>query len=258
MSKLSVALGQQKAFLPFLTCGDPDLNTTVKLAKTLADNGANAIILGIPFSDPTAEGAMIQTASIRALKGGATTDRIFEIVKTIRKEVEIPLVFQTYANVVFSYGIERFMKTCADLGVDGVIIPDVSFEEKEEFNGACRANGIDFISMIAPTSASRISKIAKAASGFVYAVSGLGVSEEQAKMQAPIEETVEKIHADSKIPCIIGVGICTVEQAAYMTSFADGVIVDTAITELVAKYGSDSVQYVADFAASMAKAIHTH
>lgn len=255
MSKLSTALGQQKAFLPFLTCGDPDLNTTIKLAKVLAEKGADALILGIPFSDPTAEGAVIQTANIRALTGGATTDRIFEAVKKIRKVVSIPLVFQTYANVVFSYGIERFVKTSADLGIDGLIVPDVPFEEKEEFDVVCKANDTDFISMIAPTSASRISMIASAAEGFVYAVSGLGVSDEQAKMQASIEDTVSAIQSSSNLPCIVGVGISTTEQASYMTVFADGVIVDTAITELVAAHGSESVPYVAELAEKFVKAI---
>lgn len=255
MSNLSSILNQKKVFLPFLTCGDPDCETTAANILALAESGADAVILGIPFSDPTAEGSLIQCANIRALAGGATTDRIFKMAEEIRNEISIPLIFMTYANVVFSYGMERFCKRCESLGIEGLIIPDVPFEEKEEFDVVCKSYQMDLISMIAPTSASRISKIASEANGFVFAVSGLGVSDEQSKMQATIEQTVSEIKVHTNIPCIVGFGIQTPAQAAYMTGFADGVIADTAFTEIVAKYGKDSTPYVKEFAHSMIAAI---
>ncbi|MBR5723634.1 MAG: tryptophan synthase subunit alpha, partial [Oscillospiraceae bacterium] len=173
MSKIRDAFKNGKAFIPFITCGDPDLETTAKIVRAMEQAGADLIELGIPFSDPTAEGPVIQGANIRALAGGVTTDKIFAFVRELRKDVKIPLVFMTYANVVFSYGTERFVKTCAEIGIDGLILPDVPFEEKDDFAPVCKAHGIDFISLIAPTSENRIAMIAKEAEGFVYLVSSL-------------------------------------------------------------------------------------
>ena len=167
MSNIPRAFADGKAFIAFVTCGDPDLGTTAAVVRAAAENGADLIELGIPFSDPTAEGPVIQGANLRALKGGVTTDRIFAMVRELRRDVRIPMVFMTYANVVFSYGTERFLAAAAEAGIDGLILPDVPFEEKEEFAPACRACGLDLISLIAPTSEGRISEIAKAAEGFV-------------------------------------------------------------------------------------------
>ena len=168
MSRIQQAFANGKAFIPFLTCGDPDLGTTAALVRTMAEAGADLIELGIPFSDPTAEGPVIQAANARALAGGVTTDQIFGMARALRRDVAVPMVFMTYANVVFSYGTERFLAAAAEAGIDGLILPDVPFEEKEEFAPACRACGLDLISLIAPTSEGRISEIAKAAEGFVY------------------------------------------------------------------------------------------
>ena len=168
--RITEAFAHGKAFIPFITCGDPSLEVTEQLVYALEEAGADLIELGIPFSDPTAEGPVIQAANVRALSGGVTTDKIFEMVEKIRKRTAIPMVFMTYANVVFSYGTERFVKKAADLGMDGLILPDVPFEEKEEFDSVCRAHGLDLISLIAPTSHERIAQIAREAEGFVYCV----------------------------------------------------------------------------------------
>ena len=176
MNRIAEAFQKEKVFIPFITCGDPDLETTGKVVRAAVANGAGLIELGIPFSDPTAEGPVIQGANLRALSGGVTTDKIFDFVRDLRKDVEIPLVFMTYANVVFSYGAERFLKNCSAIGIDGIILPDVPFEEKEEFGGLCRKYGVALISMIAPTSENRVAMIAREAEGFLYIVSSLGVT----------------------------------------------------------------------------------
>ena len=176
MSRIQEAFIGKKAFIPFITCGDPDLETTEKLVYAMEEAGAALIELGIPFSDPTAEGPVIQAANLRALSGGVTTDKIFEMVEKIRRKTQIPLVFMTYANVVFSRGTENFVKRAAEIGIDGLILPDVPYEEKEEFDSVCRKYGLDLISLIAPTSHERIRMIAEKASGFVYCVSSLGVT----------------------------------------------------------------------------------
>ena len=174
--RITEAFANGKAFIPFLTCGDPSLEVTEQLVYAMEEAGADLIELGIPFSDPTAEGPVIQEANVRALAGGVTTDKVFSMVEKIRKNTKIPMVFMTYANVVFSYGTERFIKKAAEIGMDGLILPDVPFEEKEEFDVVCKQYGLDLISLIAPTSHERIAMIAKEAEGFVYCVSSLGVT----------------------------------------------------------------------------------
>ena len=176
MSNIKKAFEKGKAFIPFITCGDPDLDTTEAAVRQMAENGADLIELGIPFSDPTAEGPVIQGANVRALAGGVRTEHIFEMVRKLRRDIGIPMVFMTYANVVFSYGAERFISACRETGIDGLILPDLPYEEKEEYLPACRTYGVDLISMIAPTSEDRISMIAKEAEGFLYIVSSLGVT----------------------------------------------------------------------------------
>lgn len=209
MSKLQSAFSQGKALIPFITCGDPDLQTTARLILTLAQAGASVIELGIPFSDPTAEGPVIQEASLRALQNGTTTDRIFEMVEQVRQRSDVPLVFMTYANVVFSYGIEAFLERCEAAGIDGLILPDVPFEEKDEFLQPCKAHHVDFISMIAPTSASRIQKIAREAEGFLYLVSSLGVTGERTAFDKDLCTIISQIREVSPVPVAIGFGIHT-------------------------------------------------
>ncbi|MBR6107119.1 MAG: tryptophan synthase subunit alpha [Oscillospiraceae bacterium] len=255
MSKISEAFKNGKAFIPFVTCGDPDLETTGAIVREMAANGADLIELGIPFSDPTAEGPVIQEANIRALSGGVTTDKIFDFVKTLRADVTVPLVFMTYANVVFSYGIERFAAKCAECGIDGIILPDVPHEEKEEFAPLCRKYGVDFISLIAPTSENRIAEIAKDAEGFVYVVSSLGVTGVRSEIQTDISAITAKIRENTAVPCAVGFGISTPAQASAMAAHADGAIVGSAIVKLIAQHGKAAAPAVGAFVKEMKQAL---
>jgi tryptophan synthase alpha chain len=254
MNKIQKAFEKGKAFITFITCGDPSLEVTEQLVYAMEKAGADLIELGIPFSDPTAEGPVIQEANLRALSGGVTTDKIFEMVKKIRKNTQIPMVFMTYANVVYSYGTERFVKTAAEAGMDGIILPDVPFEEKEEFCAVCRQYGLALISLIAPTSHQRIAQIAAAAEGFIYCVSSLGVTGVRSEITTDIGEMVRLVRENSSLPCAIGFGISTPEQAERMAQHADGVIVGSAIVKMCKEYGKDCVPHVAEYVKQMKEA----
>lgn len=253
--RITEAFAKGKAFIPFVTCGDPSLDVTEKIVYAMEKAGADLIELGIPFSDPTAEGPVIQAANLRALSGGVTTDKVFNMVEKIRKNISIPMVFMTYANVVFSYGIERFCKKAAEVGMDGMILPDVPFEEKEEFASVAEKYGLDLISLIAPTSHERISMIAKEAEGFVYCVSSLGVTGMRSQITTDIGAMVELVKAQKEIPCAVGFGISNPEQAKKMAEQADGVIVGSAIVKLCEAYGAECVPHVAEYVKSMKDAI---
>ena len=255
MNRIAEAFQKEKVFIPFITCGDPDLETTGKVIRAAVANGAGLIELGIPFSDPTAEGPVIQGANLRALSGGVTTDKIFDFVRDLRKDVEIPLVFMTYANVVFSYGAERFLKNCSAIGIDGIILPDVPFEEKEEFGGLCRKYGVALISMIAPTSENRIAMIAREAEGFLYIVSSLGVTGVRSEIKTDLSAILKVVREHTDVPCAIGFGISTPEQAKKMARIADGVIVGSAIIKLLAAHGREAAEPVGDYVRSMKEAI---
>lgn len=258
MSNISSAFQNGKAFIPFITCGDPDLETTAECIREMIKNGADLIELGIPFSDPTAEGPVIQSANTRALAAGTTTDKIFEMVRELRKEISIPMVFMTYANVVFSYGTENFLEKCKDIHIDGLILPDLPFEEKDEFHPQCLQYGIDLISLIAPTSSGRISMIAKEAQGFIYVVSSLGVTGTRSEITTDLASIINVIRENTRIPCAIGFGISTPEQARKMSQLSDGAIVGSAIIKLLAKYGKNAPPYVGYFVKSMKDAIHSN
>lgn len=255
MSNIRKAFEKGKAFIAFITCGDPDLATTVEAVKEAVRNGADLIELGIPFSDPTAEGPVIQGANIRALKGGVTTDKIFDFVRELRKEVTVPMVFMTYANVVFSYGSEKFIAICKEIGMDGLILPDVPFEEKEEFQSICDQYDMDFISLIAPTSENRIAMIAKEAKGFLYIVSSLGVTGTRTEIKTDLSSIVEVVRQNTDVPCAIGFGISTPEQAKKMAGLSDGAIVGSAIIKILEKYGTEAPKYVGEYVKSMKNAI---
>lgn len=255
MSKIGTAFENGKAFIPFITCGDPDLETTAAAVRAAAENGADLIELGIPFSDPTAEGPVIQMANMRALNGGVTTDQIFCFVREIRREITIPMVFMTYANVVFSYGAERFIAACREIGIDGLILPDLPFEEKEEFLPLCRKYGVDLISLIAPTSENRIAMIAKEAEGFLYIVSSLGVTGVRREIKTDLSSIIKVVREYSDIPCAIGFGISTPEQAKKMADLSDGVIVGSAIVRLLEQYGKDAPKYIGAYVQSMKTAL---
>lgn len=255
MSNIRKAFENGKAFIPFITCGDPDTETTAKVVRSAVEAGADLIELGIPFSDPTAEGPVIQGANIRALAGGITTDKVFDLVADLRRDVTIPLVFMTYANVVFSYGAERFMKRCSETGIDGIILPDVPFEEKSEFEDIAKQYGIDMISLIAPTSADRVAMIAKEAQGFIYIVSSLGVTGVRNEISTDISHITEVIRQNTDVPCAVGFGISKPEQAKKMAGISDGAIVGSAIIRIIEQYGRDAAPHVAEYVKSMKDAV---
>lgn len=251
MSNINKAFENGKAFLAFITCGDPDLETTAAAVKAAVENGADLIELGIPFSDPTAEGPVIQAANLRALNGGITTDKIFDFVKELRRDVKVPIVFMTYTNVIFSYGAEKFISTCKDIEIDGLILPDLPFEEKQEFQPLCNMYGVDLVSLIAPTSQNRISRIAKEAEGFLYIVSSLGVTGTRSEIRTDLASIVRVVRENTRIPCAIGFGISTPEQAKKMADISDGAIVGSAIIKLLEKYGKNAPKYIGEYVKSM-------
>ena len=255
MTKIQQAFANGKAFIPFITCGDPDLATTAAVVRAAAANGADLSELGIPCSDPTAEGPVIQVANIRALQGGVNTNKIFDLVWELRKDVTVPLVFMTYANVVFSYGADKFIKTCAEIGIDGLILPDIPFEEKEEFLDICHQYDVALISLIAPTSADRVGMIAKEAEGFIYLVSSLGVTGVRSEIKTDLSAIVKVIRENTDIPVAVGFGISTPQQAHDMAEVSDGAIVGSAVVRLLEQYGQEAAPYVGAYVRSMKEAL---
>lgn len=255
MSKIKKAFENGKAFIPFVTGGDPTLDVTEQLLYAMQDAGADLIEIGIPFSDPVAEGIVIQEANERALAAGCTTDKLFDMIKRARQKVTVPMVFLTYVNPIYTYGKEKFMKRCVDCGMDGIIVPDLPFEEKEELSGVCEQYDVDLISLIAPTSHERIRMIAKEARGFVYCVSSLGVTGVRSEIKTNIAEMTKMVKEETDVPCAVGFGISTPEQAAAMAKVSDGAIVGSAIVKLVAKHGENAVPAVAQYVQDMKAAV---
>ena len=247
---------RRKAFIPFLTCGDPTLEVTEECAVAMARAGADLIELGIPFSDPTAEGPVIQAANVRALAGGVTTDDALALAGRIRRRTDVPLAFMTYANVLFSYGVERFARAAAEAGVNGVILPDVPHEEKAEFSGPLAAEGLDLVSLVAPTSHERIRGIAADATGFLYIVSSLGVTGVRSQITTDIDAMVALVREVTDVPCAVGFGISTPEQARDMAARSDGAIVGSAIVRLLEEYGEEAAPHVETYVREMAAAVH--
>ena len=237
----------KKTLIAFITGGDPDIETTEKLILAMAEVGVDIVEIGIPFSDPVAEGEVIQRASKRALENGCTVDKLFDMVKRLRLKTEMPLLFMTYANPIYAYGKGRFMKTCQEVGIDGVIVPDVPFEEKEEFSHECKAYNVRQISLVAPTSKERVALIAKEAEGFLYCVSSLGVTGMRKELNTQVAEWIQQVRKVSDIPCAIGFGISTPEQAGAMASISDGVIIGSGIVKIVGQYGRESILPVQEF-----------
>ena len=254
-NKIHKAFENGKAFIAFLTAGDPDADSTVKYVLEMEKAGADLVEIGIPFSDPTAEGVVIQDANIRALKNGMTTDGVFEIVRRIREVSQIPLCFMTYCNPVFHYGYDRFFAKCEELGVDGIIIPDLPYEEKTEVEEPANAHGVALISMIAPTSEARIHTVAKEAKGFIYIVSSMGVTGVRSEIKTDLASIVESIREVTQVPCAIGFGISTPAQAHTYAKICDGVIVGSAIVQLIGKNGKNSPAHVGNYVRSMKNAM---
>lgn len=251
MNRIPKAFEHGKAFVAFVTAGDPSLSMTEQLVHTMFEAGADLVELGVPFSDPVAEGPVIQAASERALKGGATTDKIFEMVARIRKTCDAPIVFMTYYNPIFRYGPERFAKACAECGVDGLIVPDLPFEEHEELAGPCDQYGLSLIPLIAPTSHERIKSIARSAQGFVYCVSSLGVTGVRSSITTDLGEMVSLVKEVKNIPCAVGFGISTPAQASSVCRVADGAIVGSAIVKIIAEHGEQCLSPVAAYVKAM-------
>ena len=256
MSKITDAIkATNKAFVPFITGGDPDLDTTLKLILAMQEAGADVIEVGIPFSDPIAEGSVIQEADLRALNAGTTTDRLFDALKSIKNDVKIPLVFMTYANVIFKYGSAKFMDRCVECGISGIIVPDCPYEEREEFCHYCEKNNIDYIPLIAPTSNDRIKDIAKTANGFVYVVSSLGVTGVRENITTDLKSMIDLVREVTDTPALVGFGISTPDKAAEICRVADGAIVGSAIVRIIAEHGKESVTPVFDYVKSMKDAV---
>lgn len=255
MTKLQNALKNKKAFIPFITAGDPDLETTEKIIIAMAQNGADLIEIGIPFSDPVAEGPVIAEASKRALDNGVTTDDIFAMVKKVREKVDIPLAFMTYANLLYVYGKEKFFTKCKEVDINAVIIPDIPYEEKDELLSYANAKDVALISLIAPTSKQRVAMIAKEAQGFIYLVSSLGVTGVRSEIKTDLDSIVKIIRENSDLPIGIGFGISTPEQAQKAAATADAAIVGSAIVKMIAEYGRDAAEPVGAYVKEMKTAV---
>lgn len=255
MSNIAQAFKNGKAFIGFVTGGDPSLAKSAEYILEMIRGGADLVEIGIPFSDPMAEGPVIQEASIRALAAGATVDKLFDLVATVRKKTEVPLVFMTYLNPVFNYGYPRFFSRCADLGVDGIIIPDLPYEEKGELVEIAAGFGVDVISLIAPTSEQRIKQIAQEASGFIYVVSSMGVTGMRSEIKTDLSAILEVVKGSSPLPNAVGFGINTPQQAKEIARIADGVIVGSAIVKIIENHGENAGAYIYEYVKSMKNAI---
>ena len=254
MSKIPDAFKNGTAFIGFLTAGDPTVDKTVEYILAMEEAGCDLIEIGIPFSDPMAEGVVIQDANVRALKHNTTTDDVFDIVRRVREKTDIPLVFLTYINPVFFYGYEKFFERCAELGIDGIISPDLPYEEKGEIADIALSNGVDVISLIAPTSKQRIQKIASDATGFIYVVSSLGVTGMRSEIKTDLNAILSDIREVTDLPLAVGFGINTPEQASNIGKIAEGVIVGSAIVKIIEQYGEDAAESLREYVSAMKKA----
>ena len=241
MNKFQKAFQNGKAYIGFITCGDPDLATTEKAVLAAAENGADIIELNIPFSDPTAGDAAIQEANIRALADGVTTDKIFDFVRALRREVTVPFVISGYANVVFSYGADRFLKTCAEVGIDGLIVPDLPFEEREEFLPQCEKYGVDLIYMLAITSQERVAMIAREAKGFLYIMATPGTREQE------LTDLMAQVRSNTDIPCVVCLNGTQTQRFRQVAARTDGVVMDAPFVQIVSQYGENSPNHILEF-----------
>lgn len=251
MNRISKAFKDKKAFIGFLTAGDPCLEKTVEYILEMEKAGASLIEIGIPFSDPIAEGPVIQEANIRALTNNMTNDKVFEIVKEVRKVSNIALCLMTYLNPVFHYGYDSFFKKCQEVGIDGIIIPDCPFEESKEVSDICHKYDVILISMIAPTSKERTLEIAKQAKGFIYLVSSMGVTGIRNEIITDIEGIIELIKSVTDTPVAVGFGINNQEQVKHFAAISDGVIVGSAIVNIIKENGYDANKPLHDYVKSL-------
>lgn len=255
MNNIEKVFCKGKAFIPFITAGDPSIEITEQLVIEMAAAGADLIELGIPFSDPVAEGPVIQAADIRALSNGTTADKIFNMVVRIRKTCNVPIAFMTYANPIYTYGTDKFMRNCQKVGVDAIIVPDVPYEENDELMPFCSKYDISLISMVSPTSNNRIRMITSQAQGFIYCVSSMGVTGVRQEIGNDVREMIKLVKEEKNIPCAIGFGISTPEQASKMAELSDGVIVGSAIVKIIEQYGERCIPHVVEYVHKMKLAI---
>lgn len=255
MNKIQDAFTGGKAFIAYLMAGDPNLAVSAEYILEAQKAGADLIEIGIPFSDPIAEGEVIQNASVRALASGARLDGIFQMVADIKDQMQIPMVFMTYLNPVFVYGYDRFFAKCVEIGVSGIIIPDLPFEEQSEVKHVAKQYGIAVITLVAPTSQTRTTAVAKDAEGFVYMVSSLGVTGMRREITTDIPAMVAEIKRYASVPVAVGFGIATTDQAADIAASADGVIVGSAIVNLIAQHGANAHAPLRAYIQSMKAAI---
>lgn len=260
MNRIEKALSElkakgEKALITFVTAGDPDLDTTERLVLEMLDKGSDIVEIGVPFSDPIAEGKVIQKASLRSLSGGTDLTGIFGMVEKLREKTDKPLILMMYVNTIFRFGTERFFALCRENGIDGVIVPDLPYEERGELQPYAENNGIISVSLVAPTSHQRIADIAANAEGFLYCVSSTGVTGTRSSFTTNFDEFFGEIKNSCKVPAMVGFGISGPEQAKKMSGYCDGVIVGSAIVKIVEEYGRDSVSKVGEFVGSLKKAI---
>lgn len=255
MNNLSKVFENKKAFIGFITAGDPNLDTTELVIYEMIKAGTSLIEIGIPFSDPIAEGKTIFNADMRALASGTTTDKVFDMIKRVRKNYpDFPMVFMTYLNPVYAYGYDKFFKRAEELNMSGIIIPDCPFEEKNEVKEIASKYNQIVISMVAPTSENRIASIVSEAEGFIYLVSSMGVTGVRSEIKTDLEGIVKKIRENTKTKVAIGFGISNPLAVKKMCAISDGAIVGSAIVNIIEKYGEDSPKYVYEFVKSMVDA----
>jgi tryptophan synthase alpha chain len=255
MSRIPTAFAGGKAFIGFVTGGDPSLEQTEEYIMAMIAAGVNLVEIGIPFSDPIAEGPVIQEANLRALAAGTTVDLLFELVRRLRLKTQVPLVFLTYLNPVLHYGYRRFFATCQEAGIDGIIIPDLPFDEKDEIRVAATSHDVDIISLIAPTSEGRIASIAKDASGFIYLVSSMGVTGVRSRITTDLRAIVDVVRSVTDVPVAVGFGVHSPEQADQIGQIADGVIVGSAIVKIIAEDPATAAAELHDYVSQMKLAL---
>lgn len=245
----------RKALITFVTAGDPNLDATVDQVLAMEKGGADIVELGVPFSDPVAEGPVIQEASLRSLKNGTTLVKIFDMVKKLRQKTDMPLLLMMYVNTIFRFGTQRFFDLCVQCGIDGVIVPDLPFEERDEIKGFADEAGVYSISLVAPTSHERIKMIAEESRGFLYCVSSTGVTGVRNEFSTDFQEFFDAIERYTAVPAAVGFGIATPEQAKAMKQYCEGVIVGSAIVDQVAEHGVEAAVPVENLVASLRKAL---
>jgi len=255
MNKIGDAFRNKKAFVAYLMAGDPDLPTSAEYILTAQEAGADLIEIGIPFSDPIAEGEVIEAAAMRALNAGARLDGVFDMVASIKSKMHIPIVFMTYLNPVYVYGYERFFARCKEIGICGIIIPDMPFEEQGEAKEIAKKYGVEVITLVAPTSKQRIAEISRHAEGFLYLVSSMGVTGVRSEITTDLSSIVAEIRKSTDVPIAIGFGISTPEKAAHYSTVADGVIVGSAIVRIIAQHGKNAHQHLHEYICLMKESI---